>query len=81
MRHADDMRALRRIQLALSRGSARADSIVAAVLLVVSGHSWASDRAVVALASAVAGLIFLFASGDYSWRKGYVAGKREAQGR
>ena len=75
------MRALRRIQLALSRGSARADSIVAAVLLVISGHRWASDRPVIAAASMLGGLIFLFASGDYSWRKGYVAGKREATGR
>jgi len=67
-----------RILTSIKRGSARADTFVAVVLLVVCGHALANDRWILMAITGVLGLVFMFASGDFSWRKGYVAGKRDA---
>lgn len=69
-------RARSRIGTAIRRGSARADTWVAALGFFFAGRSAADNGWIAAASFAAAGVVFLVASGDYAWRKGYVAGAR-----
>ena len=66
-----------RIRLALRRGLARADTWIAAAALFQAGRSAAGDDWALAAIAGLVGVVFLVASGDYAWRKGFVAGKRD----
>ena len=70
-------RLIARIRLA-QRGLARADTWVAAACIFLAGFNAANEDWPWVAVLGVVGLIFLVASGDYVWRKGAVAGKREA---
>ena len=70
-------RLIARIRLA-QRGLARADTWVAAACIFLAGFNAANEEWIWVAILSVIGLIFLVASGDYVWRKGAVAGKREA---
>jgi hypothetical protein len=72
------MKASARLRLALRRGLARADTWVAAVALVLTGSEAAKGQWVLGAVTGVVGVVFLVASGDYCWRRGYVAGRRDA---
>jgi hypothetical protein len=68
---------LSRLQTAIGRGVAKADTWVAVVALWLSGMLSADDRWAWAAIAGVVGLVFLVSSGDYCWRKGFVAGTRD----
>lgn len=70
-------RALARIGTAVRRGGARADSLAAAAGLFFAGWSAADEQWPRVIGLGLLGLVFLIASGDYSWRKGFVAARRE----
>ncbi|HEY2331169.1 MAG TPA: hypothetical protein VGH94_04560 [Acidimicrobiales bacterium] len=70
------MKPLARIRVALSRALARADTWVAGVALVLTGSELAKSQWVLAILTGVVGVVFLVASGDYCWRRGFVAGRR-----
>jgi hypothetical protein len=65
-----------RLRVALGRGLARADTWVAAVALVLAGREMADGTPALAALLGVVGLVFLVASGDYCWRRGFAAGRR-----
>lgn len=68
-----------RIGLAISRSLARFDTLVAGVTLFLAGMA-AADEAWLRMAILlVVGLVFLVASGDYVWRKGFVAGRGDSR--
>jgi hypothetical protein len=67
-----------RVRTAVGRGSAKADTWVAAVVIWVSGVLGANDEWVWCVVVGLVGLVFLVSAGDYCWRKGYVAAQREA---
>lgn len=70
-----------RVWLAVRRGLARADSLIAIAALFAAGWRAAGERWTSAVVLGAVGLVFLVASGDFVWRKGYAAGKRESSGR
>ncbi|HUF33050.1 MAG TPA: hypothetical protein VMN58_07570 [Acidimicrobiales bacterium] len=69
---------LSRVRLAMQRGLARADTWVGVVALWLGGMSAGNGRWVAGAALGLVGVVFVVASGDYSWRKGFVAGKRHS---
>jgi hypothetical protein len=66
-----------RVRTALGRGVAKADTLAAVVALWLAGVFTGDERWVWAAVTAVIGLVFLVSSGDYCWRKGFVAGKND----
>jgi len=74
------MKLLARIRVALGRGVARADTWIAAVALVLTGSEIAKSQWVLAVVTGVVGVVFLVSSGDFCWRRGFVAGRRAAGG-
>jgi hypothetical protein len=71
---------VQRLRLALSRGVARADTLVGVFALWYSGNRAADGSWLIAAITGICGLILIVASGDYCWRRGFVAGRREAGG-
>ena len=69
-----------RIRLGLQRGLARADTWVAAAAIFLAGVNAGNDSWVLAAVLALVGVVFLVASGDYVYRKGFVAGRKAAGG-
>lgn len=69
-----------RFGLALRRAFAKADTFVAIVALWWSGASFERESWALAIAAGLVGLVFLISSGDFIWRKGYVAGQRGDEG-
>ena len=73
-------RLLQRIRTAISRALARADTLIAIVALFFAGRASSGDSWLWTVLLLVVGLVFLVASGDYSWRKGFANGRRSAGG-
>lgn len=71
---------LSRVRTALSRGVARADTLVATAALFFAGRASANGRWALAVILGVAGIVFVVSTGDFAWRKGFVAGKRSIGG-
>jgi len=71
-------RLLDRVLLNLRRGTAKADTWVAALAFVAAGWTASDGDWVWAGVAVVVGLVFLIAAGSYCWRRGYFTAKREA---
>lgn len=65
-----------RIRVAVSRSLARGDTVIAILALWFAGRAAADGSLPLSVVLSLMGVVFMVSSGDYSWRKGFVAGKR-----
>ena len=70
-------RMTRRVRTAFRRGLAKADTWAAVLALWLAGMMSADERWIWAAIAGVIGIVFLVSSGDYCWRKGYIAGRND----